>query len=226
MQKPFQSKEDIYNLFMQAPVGIYLLKGPEYIIEMANEPILQLWGKGPGVIGRPVLESFPEVKEQGFIELLDRVRTTGTPFQTDEIAVWYNYPEGRKQKYVTLLYQPFYEDGEVTGIFSIATDVSEKVLAKRALEKSEQNLRNVILKAPVAMCIFMGPEYVVEIANERMFAFWGKPSAAFLGKPIFEALPEAKNQGFEELLERVFLHGETITASEQPVTLPRGEGIE
>jgi PAS domain S-box-containing protein len=226
MQKPFQSKEAVYNLFMQAPVGIYLLKGPEYIIEMANEPILELWGKGPGVIGKPVLESFPEVKEQGFIELLDGVRTTGVPFQTDEIAVWYNYSGEKKQKYVTLLYQPFYEEGEVSGIFSIATDVTDKVLAKRALEKSEQNLRNIILQAPVAMCIFSGPEFVVEIANERMFAFWGKPGSAFLGKPIFEGLPEARNQGFEELLETVFHHGETITASEQPVTLPRGEGVE
>ena len=211
---------------MQAPVGIYLLKGPDYIIEMANEPILRLWGKGSGVIGKPVLESFPEVKEQGFIDLLDRVRTTGVPFQTDEIAVWYNYSGRREQKYVTLLYQPFFEDGVVTGIFSIATDVTEKVQAKKALEKSEQNLRNIIEQAPVAMCIFTGPEFVVEIANERMFAFWGKPSSAFLGKPIFEGLPEARNQGFEELLERVFRQGETIIANEQPVTLPRGGDIQ
>ena len=211
---------------MQAPVGIYLLKGPDYIIEMANEPILQLWDKGPGVVGKPVLESFPEVEEQGFIELLDQVRTTGIPFQTDEIAVWYNYPGERKLKYVTLLYQPFYEDGEVTGIFSIATDVTEKVLAKKRLEESEQNLRNVILQAPVAMCIFMGPKHVVEIANDRMLELWGKPGSEVLGKPIFEGLPEVKNQGFEELLERVFRDGETIKADERPVTLPRKDGIE
>src|SRR5438270_591463 len=169
MQTSFQSKEGIYKLFMQAPVGIYLLMGPDYVIEMANEPILALWGKGRGVIGRPVLESFPEVKEQGYIELLDRVRTTGVPFQTDEIPVWYNYSGTKVQKYVTLLYQPYYEDGAVAGIFSIATDVTDKVLAKQRLEKSEQNLRNIIRQAPVAMCILMGPEHVVELANERMF---------------------------------------------------------
>lgn len=211
---------------MQAPVGIYLLKGPDYIIEMANEPILQLWGKGEGVIGKPVIESFPEVKEQGFIELLDNVRATGIPFQADEIAVWYNYDGLKKQKYVTLLYQPFYEGGVITGIFSIATDVTERVLARRQLHDSAQNLRNVIRQAPVAMCIFTGPEYIVEMANERMEALWGRQVEEVVGKPIFEGLPEAKNQGFEELLERVYKGGETIQVSEQPVTLPRKEGIQ
>ncbi|HEU4632400.1 MAG TPA: PAS domain-containing protein, partial [Flavisolibacter sp.] len=224
MQDTFQSKQHLYNLFMQAPVGMYLLKGADYVIEMANEPILQLWGKGHGVIGKPVLESFPEVEEQGFIKLLDQVRNTGTPFQTDEMAVWYNYAGEQKQKYVTLLYQPFYENGEVSGIFSIATDVTDKVLAKKKLEKSEQNLRNVMLQAPVAMCIFLGPEYRVEIANERMLALWGKSGSEMLGKPIFTGLPEVKDQGFEELLDRVYKQGETVVANERPVTLPRGDG--
>lgn len=224
MQNTFQTREDLYNLFMQAPVGMYILSGSDYVIEMANEPILQLWGKGSGVIGKPVLESFPEVEEQGYIALLDRVRTTGVSFQTDEIAVWYNYAGEQKQKYVTLLYQPFYEDGEISGIFSIATDVTEKVLAKKRLEKTEQNLRNVMLQAPVAMCILSGPEHVVEIANERMLALWGRPASELLGRPIFTALPEIRHQGFEELLTRVYRDGETIKENESPVTLPRSQG--
>lgn len=226
MQTTFQSKEDFYQLFMQAPVGIYLLKGPDYIIEMANEPILQLWGKGPQVIGKPVLESFPEVEEQGFIELLDGVRTSGKPFQTSEIPVWYNRNGKKEQMYVTLLYQPLYENGEVTGIFSIATDVTDKVMAQKRLEHSEQNLRNMILQAPVAMCILLGPDYVVDIANERMLAFWGKPGSAILGKPVFEGLPEVKDQGFEALLYQVYHHGKTIKANESPVTLLRQDGLE
>jgi PAS domain S-box-containing protein len=224
METSFQKKEDIYHLFMQAPVGIYLLKGPDYVIEMANDPILQLWGKGDKVIGKPVLECFPEVAEQGFIQLLDDVRATGISFQTDEIAVWYDYNGVRKQKYVTLLYQPYYEAGEITGIFSIATDVTEKVLAQRRLEENAQNLRNVIRQAPMAMCLFMGPQHVVEMVNERMLDLWGKSRADVQGKPIFEALPEAGNQGLEELLERVFANGETIEADERPVMLPRGGG--
>lgn len=221
MQSSFQSKQDIYNLFMQAPVGIYLLKGPDYTIEMANEPILKLWGKGPQVIGKPVLESFPEVEEQGYIELLDRVRTTGVPFQTEEIQVWFHNNGQKQQKYVTLLYQPFYENGVVTGIFSIATDVTEKVMTQKRLEQSEQNLRNMILQAPVAICIMLGPDHVIDLANEMMIALWGKSRETVMNKPVFEALPDAREQGLESVMAQVYKTGETFTAYEHPVELLR-----
>lgn len=71
-------------------------------------------GQREGVIGKPVLESFPEVTEQGFIDLLDKVRTTGNPFQIDEFAVWYDYDGEKVQKYVTLLYQSYLEAGTIT----------------------------------------------------------------------------------------------------------------
>lgn len=90
----------------------------------------------------------------------------------------------------------------------------------------ESNLRTMILTSPVAMCILMGTEYVVEIANERMFELWGRPKQQMLGKPIFEGLPEAKQQGFEELLKHVYSTGETFSAKERPVNLPRNGSIE
>lgn len=222
----FEKKEDVYQLFMQAPVGVYLLKGADYVIEMANEPILQLWGKGPEVIGKPVLASFPEVEEQGFIALLDQVRATGKPFQTDEIAVWYDYNGKKVQKYVTLLYQPYLENGEMAGIFSIATDVTEKVKAKKQLEESENNLRNTILQSPVAMCILKGPSFIVEVANERMFTLWGRGAHQILHKPIFDGLPEAREQGLEDLLLQVYTTGKSFIANERPVMLPRNGKVE
>ena len=47
-----------------------------------------------------------------------------------------------------------------------------------------------------------------------------------IAKPLFEGLPEAKGQGFEELLDSVYHKGETVKALSTPVTLPRKEGIE
>jgi PAS domain S-box-containing protein len=90
----------------------------------------------------------------------------------------------------------------------------------------ESNLRNMILNSPVAMCILMGTEYVVEIANERMFELWGKSKDQMRGKPIFEGLPEVRAQGFEELLKEVYSSGETFSAKERPVYLPRNGTIE
>jgi PAS domain S-box-containing protein len=94
------------------------------------------------------------------------------------------------------------------------------------LQESEQNLRNIILKAPVAMNIFRGPAFIVELANERMFEVWGKPGKEILGKPLFEALPEAKGYGFERLLTKVYNTGETVYMDEQAVQFPRDGKLE
>jgi hypothetical protein len=39
-------------------------------------------------------------------------------------------------------------------------------------------------------------------------------------KPIFEGLPEAKEQGLEQLLQDVYTSGNSFTAKEWPVMLP------
>ncbi len=61
------------------------------------------------------------------------------------------------------------------------------------------------------MCILLGPEFVVEIANERMFEMLGKAQDKLLGKPLFQELPEVSNQGFEQLLQSVLTTGKTVS---------------
>ena len=71
------------------------------------------------------------------------------------------------------------------------------------------------------MCILKGPDHVVEIANDRMFMLWGKTRDSLLGKPIFDELMDARYEGFEALLNRVYTTGETHLAYSAPVTLYR-----
>jgi PAS domain S-box-containing protein len=71
------------------------------------------------------------------------------------------------------------------------------------------------------MAILRGPSFVVEIANDRMFELWGRGKEQLLHKSIFEGLPEAKDQGYEDLLNEVFTTGNTFSAHGIPVTLPR-----
>src|SRR6202034_696648 len=92
---------------------------------------------------------------------------------------------------------------------------------QKKIEDSEKSIRTMILQAPVAMCIFRGPSYHVTIANRKMTEFWGKQLQEVLDKPIFEGLPEARDQGLEPLLHHVYTTGETFSAYERPVLLPR-----
>lgn len=107
----------------------------------------------------------------------------------------------------------------------LVSTVKTNIQISKSRTTTERNLRNVIAQAPVAMCILRGPQLVVEIANEKMYELWGKKADDVLNKPIFSGLPEAKGQGFEELLNKVFTTGETVTAVDVPVTLPRNNSM-
>ncbi|RYF82044.1 MAG: PAS domain-containing protein [Chitinophagaceae bacterium] len=159
--------------------------------------------------------------------LADKVMNEGISNWAEDQLLYIDRRGFLEETYFTFSYSPiFNETGEVVGVFCACTETTEKVLAGRKVEESERNLRNTILQSPVAMCILRGPNYSVEIANDRMFELWGRPSEEMTGQPIFEALPEAREQGLEELLQRVYTTGEKFVANERPILLPRLEKLE
>jgi PAS domain S-box-containing protein len=105
-------------------------------------------------------------------------------------------------------------------------DITDEVTSRKSIIKSENNLRNIVIQAPVAMCVLKGPEYVVEIANEAMIVLWGTKAEEVLNKPIFIGRPEARGQGLEDLLYQVYSTGEGIAAHERPMYLPRNGKIQ
>lgn len=120
----------------------------------------------------------------------------------------------------------FNEDRIAYRLNGTLQDITEEVQARRALIQNENNLRNVILQAPVAMCLLKGSEFVVDIVNELMVELWGTQMEMVLNKPLFVGRPEVKGQGLEELLQGVYTTGERYSAFERPVHLPRQGQIE
>jgi|GEM_PF-3639659 hypothetical protein len=46
----------------KAPVAILVFRGPEFVVDLANQVILEISGKGEKIIGRPLLEAMPELR--------------------------------------------------------------------------------------------------------------------------------------------------------------------
>ncbi|HZG00746.1 MAG TPA: PAS domain-containing protein, partial [Chitinophagales bacterium] len=129
--------------------------------------------------------------------------------------------------YWTFGYSPVKNDnGGVDGVLVVCHETTEKILAQKKSQEANRRFYTNVMQAPVAMCVLRGRSFVVEIANERVLEIWGKRAADVMYKPIFDGLPEVRNQGLEELLENVYTTGETFTASERPVDLPRNGRVE
>src|SRR6202012_2749213 len=69
-------REGLTRMFEQAPGFIATMSGPEHRFAMVNEAYRTLVGHRD-VIGKPVALALPEVVDQGFVELLDSVYSSG-----------------------------------------------------------------------------------------------------------------------------------------------------
>jgi len=221
------SEQRFRSLHNHAPVAIVLFRGRELIIEMPNQQFINMLGKSENIAGKRLVEAMPELVGQPFLQILDDVYTTGIPFQTYATQVNVFYNGTLKEGYYDFSYTPLFdEENKVYAILEIAEDVTENTLVKKQLEKSESNMRNMILQSPVAMCILKGNDFVVEVANDRILEIWGKTAEQILHKPIFDELPDAKAQGLDALLSSVLTTGKALKAYGIPIQLPRESGIE
>jgi signal transduction histidine kinase len=226
-ERLMESELRIRSLIDNAPFPIAVYTGNNMLIELANQTMMEVWGKGFNVIGKSYREILPELGDQGIFKQLEEVMATGKALHKKNQQINLVINGKTRSFYFNYSFTPLQNSsGIVNGVMNTAADVTDLNLAKIQIQKSEENLRNTILKAPVAMCILRGPTHIVELGNELMFAIWGRKENEVLNKPVFEGLPEAKDQGFEEILDGVYLRGDSFTATDIPVNLPRDQGIE
>jgi PAS domain S-box-containing protein len=132
---------DVYSILMQTPVAICIFRGKEYTIEFANDFYLQILGESIDIIGKPLFESFPELKNQGFDKLIDGVMESGIPHIINEHAAIISRDDKESLCFFNCVYQPMREQsGAITGVIVVFTEVTELVLAKNKNFENQQKI--------------------------------------------------------------------------------------
>jgi PAS domain S-box-containing protein len=135
-------KKQLYSTLMQAPVGIGIFKGPEYIVSLINPALCKLYGKSfEDMIDRPVFDALPFAKGLGLEKLLEHVRNTGETYEGIGIEIPLIRNGILEKVYLDFVYEPFYEENTITGVIAAATEVTSKVEAMRQLEEAEERAR-------------------------------------------------------------------------------------
>jgi PAS domain S-box-containing protein len=131
-----RAEHRLREVFAQAPAFLAVLRGTDHVFEFANDAYMQLVGHRE-IIGRSVAEALPEVRAQGFVELLDKVFATQKPFVGRAMEVMLTRTPGAEPErvYVDFVYQPLTEStGECVGIVAHGSDVTDAVRSRRAVE--------------------------------------------------------------------------------------------
>jgi two-component system sensor histidine kinase VicK len=150
-------------------------------LEAANERVLQFWGKTPAIIGLPLARALPELQGQSFLQLLDNVFVTGEPYYGNEALSLLEHNGELKAGYFNFIYQPVKnEQGAVTSITMVATDVTEQVKARKEVEKAEEKTRFAIEAANVGTWFLdvETREFIVSPRLKEQFGYYADMVAA------------------------------------------------
>ena len=177
-----RAEHRIREVFAQAPAFLAVLRGPEHRFEFANDAYQRIVGDRP-LIGRTVAEALPEVRAQGFVDLLDRVYATGEPFVGRAIPVSLERAPGgqREELFVDFVYQPLRgTDGVIEGIVAHGSDVTDAVTSHRRIEESAEQYRFLADAIPVQVWTAT-PDGRLDYVNRNAEEYFGSPARALIG---------------------------------------------
>ncbi len=212
------SFDSLTTLFGQAPIALAMLMGENQVVEIANQQILDLWGKSESVFGLPLLEALPEIKDQEFPKILQDVYRTGKPYKGNNMLAKLEKNGILTDCYFDFLYSPIFKDEKITGVSVVATEVTDKVLSEKKLWESELRFKELVESSDYSTAIYKGEDLIIEFANDQMIKTWGKDRTV-IGKKLENALPELQGQPFIDILKNVYRTGIPYFSQEDRVDL-------
>ena len=187
------------NMVHTSPFLISILKGEKFIVDIANDAIIEVWGKGKNVIGKPFLEVLPEIVEQGFEELLNHVYQTGIPFKADDMPVYLTKNGVSALSYFNFVYQAQRDiNGKIESIAILATDVTKQVELNQKLQESEKVLRHT--KEQLELTFANVPAAIFLYGNDKKILFANQKAANMLNYDSVEEILMFKD--FDSLMQK------------------------
>ncbi|MEI9941942.1 MAG: ATP-binding protein [Pseudomonadota bacterium] len=132
------AQERLRAIFRQAPVAVSVVRGPEFVYELANQRYEVLVGRRD-IVGRSIRDVFRELPADAPVfQMLERVRRSGEAFTATEYTVPLDRSGTGKSEDVIFHFscQPVLDvDGTVDTILTVAIDVTEQVSSRRTVER-------------------------------------------------------------------------------------------
>jgi PAS domain S-box-containing protein len=174
-QQPINYETEFYKVVMQSPIAMCIFSGRDLIIEMANNAMEGLWRMELAAVkGLPVLEVFPELKQQKYAELLHAVMDTGITHREYESLAYVTSHDGTNAYYLDYEYSPLYDNkGAISGVMCTVDNVTDKVNARLSKEKAQKRHAHLIQTLPIAMYTIDANGYI-DLYNQAAEILWGR----------------------------------------------------
>jgi two-component system sensor histidine kinase VicK len=134
-------QKELYNVVMNAPIGICILDGNTLVAEIVNNKFLEVAGKAYEEIhNRFYWDAFAEVREY-YEAALTGVVETGEPYYADEVEMVLIRKGIPETIFVTFVYAPVKnENGELTKVAVWVLENTKQVIQRHRVEASNEAL--------------------------------------------------------------------------------------
>ncbi|MGV3586513.1 MAG: PAS domain-containing protein [Adhaeribacter sp.] len=181
-QQELQDRETwLQRLLANAPVMVCVLRGPELACTFINPQMERLYGNG-ALVGRTAREAWPELTDQGFLEILDNVYHTGESFVANEYPLNI-HPALTGQLtpgYFNISVQPLLDVNQQTeGILCFSVEVTGQVIAKKQAEALAEKLQHEtekfkLLSEAIPQLVWTArPDGTIDYFNQQWEAYTG-----------------------------------------------------
>ncbi|RRN76188.1 PAS domain S-box protein, partial [Pseudoxanthomonas sp. SGD-10] len=173
LQQLSESEYLFRSIFEQSKMALCLLRGRELVTQLANDKILEIWGrKREEVIGRPQEEARPELKGQFILDALKRAYDTGEVYFNNEYKANV-YCKGKlRTGYFNSVYQPLKNDrGQVTGLLVILEEVTDRVLQKLKSERIQEEFQQAVSTAALGTWSIDASTYMLQLSDRAKELF-------------------------------------------------------
>ena len=116
-------------------------------------------------------------------------------------------------------YSPLRSEGEIVGVFGVATDISASRQAVAALDEARQFTREVVANAGEGVLV-LDRELRYRGWSRAMEDLTGLKAEEVLGQEALELFPHLREEGVDHLYRRA-LAGETVASGELPYRVPQ-----
>ncbi len=217
-----QSLRIATNICMNSRFPMFVWWGAS-LVNIYNDAYAPVLGqRHPDAFGKPAQEIWQEIWPV-IGPQADVVMREGRSTWNERVLLVMERNGFPEDTWFTWSYSPIYvEDGTIGGLFCACTEETARVVAERerdALVREAQDaartLRTWFDNAPGFIALLRGPDFVFEMVNEAYYQLVGHRQIE--GLPVFEALPEVRNQGYEERLRGTYETGVPFMGRALPV---------
>ncbi|MGZ9127322.1 MAG: PAS domain-containing protein, partial [Candidatus Binatia bacterium] len=201
------------SLILRSPVPIATMWGPTGVLIYNQAYAVVAGPRHPHILGAKVTEAWPEAA--AFNANVMKVVLGGEVLSYVDQEMMLNRSGTEEQVWMTLDYSPVLdENNQPIGVMGVVIETTAKVRAERYRAVEQHRLQAMFEQAPGFSAMLTGPDHVFTLANPAYTTIVN--NRPVLGKPLRDALPEAVEQGFVALLDKIYVSGEVFTGSAIP----------